>query len=414
MPLPPATAFRPLPVRAANRTFPWLWARRVLPPADLQAHTLFAMAERQTGLTQYDLPGERGAFWRAQLAVLLPALRDEARLNGLGKLIAHGSVLKVLKERLWAADLFRRHPEIADEVLAPPLIIVGPMRSGTTRLQRLLAADTRFTALRLFEAMCPVPWPGSFRRGPDPRIAYTRRGLQMLNWINPGNAHTHPTGSLMVDEELGLLEASFHGAQIEAQRCVPSFARRSEAVDATPAYRHLRRLLQLRQWFTGDRRPLVLKTPQHMADLAAVDAVFPDARLLFLDRDPVSVVASSASMVWHQMVVQSDSVDPHWIGAEWLHKTAHRLRMTALARRHIDPARQWSTSFDAMSAGWEAEITRLYTWLGLDLAPALPAMSAYVSGATEHRAHSYALANFGLDAAGVRRRLEAEPLDEHR
>ena len=401
MPLPPATAFRPLPVRFANAVLPGLWRRRILPPADLDADGLFAMAERQTGLRNYDPLGDDGAFWRAQLTVLLASLAGEARLNAIGLLIAHGSILKVLKERLWAADLFRRHPEILAEELAAPLVIVGPMRSGTTRLQRLLASDPAFGGLRLFEAMCPVPWPGSFRASVDPRLTYTARGLRALNWINPGNAATHPTGPLQVDEELGLLEASFAGAQIEAQRRVPTFARMGEAIDQTPAYRHLCRLLQLRQWFTGDRRPLVLKTPQHMQDLAALNAVFPDARLIFLSRDPVAVVASSASMVWNQMVVQSDEVDPAWIGAEWLHKTAFRRRAAARDRAIIDPARTLDTSFDTMNADWRGEIARIYAWLGRDPGPAWVEMEAYLSRATAHRAHAYRLSDFGLIAEQV-------------
>ncbi|MGL4543789.1 MAG: sulfotransferase, partial [Polymorphobacter sp.] len=256
MSLPPATDFRPLGLRLLNAAFPRAWAAGVLPYPDLLETTLDAMAMKSTGLADF---GD-DSFARSQLRVLLPALENEARLNPMGRVIAHGGLLKALKERLWAEALFKAHPEILDRPLAPPIIVMGQMRSGTTRLQRLLGQDRRFAALRLYESMSPVPWPSSRRsaeRHPgrphhrDPRIAYTRRAFAFLSYINPGIAATHPTGALEIDEELGLLDASFTGAQIEAQRRVPSFARYCEATDQAPAYAHLRRLLQLASWFRG-------------------------------------------------------------------------------------------------------------------------------------------------------------------
>ena len=405
MPLPPATAYRPMLVRHANRVLPKLWERRLLPPPDLEEATLDRQARRATGLDDF------GDTWfRAPLRQLLPALRDEARLNPIGRTIAHGSLLKLLKERLWAEALFARHPEIRARPLAAPVVIVGPMRSGTTRLHRLLACDARFAHLRLYEALCPVPWPSSFRRRRDPRIAYTARGWKALNWINPANAAVHPTGPLEPDEELGLLENSVWGAQIEAQRRVPSYARWCEAQDATPAYTHLADLLRLTGWFRGEdpAKPWVLKTPQHMQDLDALLSVFPDARLIFTHRDPVSVVGSACSLAWHQMVVQSDDVDPHWIGAEWLHKTGHRLNRCLAVRAQLGPGQQLDVGFEAMNRDWRGTMSAIYDFLDLDIAPAVAPMTAYVErAAREHpyATHRYDLADFGIDAREVRERF---------
>lgn len=405
MPLPPATAYRPRLVRHANATLPKLWAARLLPPPDLQEETLDRQAARATGLSDFGDP-----WFRQPLRVLLPALRDEARLNPIGRIIAHGSLLKLLKERLWAQALFAKHPEIRARPVDRPVVIVGPMRSGTTRLHRLLASDPRFVHLRLYEAMCPVPWPSSFRRRRDPRIAYTARGWRAINWINPANAAVHPTGPLEPDEELGLLENSVWGAQIEAQRRVPSYARWCEATDATPAYAHMADLLRLAGWFRGDDpvTPWVLKTPQHMQDLAALLRTFPDARLIFTHRDPVSVVGSAASLAWNQMVVQSDEVDPNWIGAEWLHKTEHRICTAQVVRERVSPGQQIDVTFDAMDRDWLDAMRRVYAFLDVDIAPAIAPMTAYMERAQrEHRyqAHRYELADFGLNEGEVRARF---------
>ncbi|WP_448586772.1 sulfotransferase family protein [Thermaurantiacus sp.] len=403
--LPPATEFRPFPLQGLMRGLEHLWARGLQPPADLSWERIVARAVRETGLE--DLGDTR--FFDQQREVLLPALVHEARLNTLGKVIAHGSLLKIVKERLWAEDLFRRHPEIDSEELAPPIVIVGPMRSGTTRLQRLMAADPAFSAFRLYESACPVPWPRSFTQVEDPRIARTRLALRFINWVNPANAEVHPTGPLEFDEELGLLEHSLTGALIEAQRRVPSFARHCETVDQRPAYARMKRLMKLRQWFTGDRRPLILKTPQYMQDLDVLLAEFPAARFVFTHRDPVTVVASSASLAWNQMVVQSDAVDPHWVGREWLWKTAHRIERTLAVRPSIPPEQAIDVDFGEVNRNWEGAIHRIYHHFGLELTPAARrAMRAYVKrAAAEHpfASHRYRLEDFGLDRGEVQARF---------
>ncbi|MCS6986817.1 MAG: sulfotransferase [Sphingomonadaceae bacterium] len=403
--LPPATAFRPWPLKGLMRGLEHLWDRGLQPPADLSWARIVERAERETGLSDH---GDT-AFLQAQRDVLIPALREEARLNTLGRVIAHGTLLKIVKERLWAEELFKRHPEIDREELAPPLVVVGPMRSGTTRLQRLLAADPMFSGLRLYESACPVPWPRSFTRTPDPRIARTRFGLRVISWINPATLDVHPTGPLEVDEELGMLEHSLAGALIEAQRRVPSFARHGETTDLKPAYERMRRLLKLRQWFTGDRRPLVLKTPQTMQDLATFHAVFPGARYVFTHRDPVAIVASSASLAWNQMVVQSDEVDPCWVGQEWLHKTRLRIDRCLRDRAAIPADRQIDVTFEEVDRNWPRTVARIYAHFGWDWTPmARAAMTAYVRrAAREHgfARHRYAPEDFGLDAGAVAERF---------
>lgn len=410
--LPPASHFRPLHLKFLMGSLRSAWSSGILPPADLCPDRLRALAEKDTGLSA-DTEGR--AFFDSQLDVLLPALHHEARLTDFGRLVSHGSLLKVMKERLWFDALLAERPEIDRIELAPPVIVVGSMRSGTTRMQRLLASDPAFTALRLFEAQAPVPSPRSFTARAagkaDPRVAQVSRALKLLASINPAILDVHPTGPLEVDEELGLLDQSLSSAMIEAQRRVPSFARHCEAVDQTPAYQRLHRLLKLRTWFEGTdpALPFVLKTPQHMQDIAALHAVFPDSPLIFLHRDPVQLVASGASLAWNQMVIQSDHVDPDWIGREWLHKTRLRLDVVARVRETIPAHLQFDLGFAEVGADWRGSIARVYDFLGRELTPAASAgMEAYVArAASEHSfgRHRYRLEQFGLSAGEVREQL---------
>lgn len=416
--LPPVSRFRPLHLKFMMSSLKSAWSSGLLPPADLCPHRLRHLAEKDTGLTRDTLGRD---FFEVQLAALLPALHHEARLTDFGRLVAHGSILKVMKERLWHEALLDAHPDIAAIRLAPPIVVVGSMRSGTTRMQRLLACDPAFNALTLWEAQCPVPGPRALAARaagrPDPRIAQVGRMVRLLASINPAILHVHPTGPTEVDEELGLLDQSLSPAMIEAQRRVPGFVAHAEATDQTPAYARLKALLQLNIWFSGrdPARPFVLKTPQHTQDLAALHAVFPDARLIFLHRDPVRLVASSASLAWNQMVIQSDEVDAAWVGREWLRKTELRLRILDRVRPAIPADRQFDLGFDEVNADWAGAMARVYAFLGRELTPAVRArMAAYVArAASEHgyQRHHYRLEQFGLTAGEVRERLApwAEP-----
>lgn len=409
--LPCATSFRPLHLKAMMAGLEAAWKCGTLPPPSLDADQLFDMARAQTGL--HDDPDR--AFFESQLSVLLKGLRHEARLNRFGELVAEGSLLKIMKERLRFAALMQAHPEIDAMELAPPIIVVGSMRSGTTRLQRLLACDSAFTALRLYEATFPVPAPNAFRardrRRRDPRIRATGMGLALLKSINPAIQAVHPTGPLEVDEELGLNEQSLSGALIEAQRRVPGFARHCERVDQMPVYLHLQRLLKLRSWFADvdPARPYVLKTPQHMQDLAAVNALFPQSRMIFLHRHPVTVVASGASLAWNQMVMQSDHVEPAWIGQEWLHKTEHRLRVTSRVRETMAASRQIDIGFEDVSRDWLGAVRRIYAFLDRELRPeTISAMQDYMQrSARDHgyHRHRYRLESFGIRPGEVMERL---------
>ncbi len=385
--------------RAITRALELAWRRGLLPEPPLDPETLAADAQRSTGLDDF------GTAWRPAFEALLRSLRDEAALNAIGRTFASGQISQLLRARLRAHELWRRHPQILDRPLAPPIIILGQARSGTTRLQRLLACDPWFLNLRFFESFEPVPSAGRA----DWRPIQARLVLALLRFLNPTLAEIHPAAATVPDEPYGLFGFSFHGAQFEAQWRVPGFARFSKDRDPTPVYREFKQLLQTIGWWRGDdaARPWLLKAPQFMEDLEPLLAAFPDARLIRLHRDAATVVASSASLVWNQMKVQSDEADKEWIGREWLEKT---LRREAACRRdvaaHPDVPRL-DLDYEAMERDWRGEMRRVHAFLGRPFTPAIEArMQGYLDRAERQgfRRHSYRLEDFGLDEAEIRSR----------
>ena len=377
-------------------------------PARFDKDFLLEQAVAATGRDDF---GDR--WFEQPMEVLLRSLKDEARLNAAGEWSAMQQFHHVLRDRLLAQMWFDRHPEILARPLPHPVVIVGPMRSGTTRMHRLLASDHRFNHMRSFETISPVP-RADFAdvlegRRRDFRPVLAARIMKVARLANPRTLSIHPTGPFEPEEELGLLAASMWGMKHEAQWHVPTYGRWSEEQDAAPAYRHMADLLRLVGWSqqVSSIRPWILKTPQHMLDLRALLEVFPDARLIFTHRDPVRIVGSASSLAWNQTIIYSDHADAGRTGREWLHKTELQVERMRAARQSIPEDRMIDIQYDDMERDWQGTMARVYRFLDLDLEPALPAMERYLdrAAALKRQPHRYSLQDFGLSDAEVRERM---------
>lgn len=394
-PMPPARTR----LSRVNGALDHAWDKGWLSRPSLEPAALLAKARAKTGLD--DAGTDDG--WRERLDLLTHALHAEAALSPLGLTIAHGQLVAALANRMRAHALWRRHPEIADQPITAPIIVLGQMRSGSTRMQRLLACDPRFGHTRFFESWNPLP--AGTAGLPDDRRLRGWFALRCAGLLNPEFDAIHPTATGAPDEETGLHNISIFGAAFEAQWRIPSFARAGEAMDTVPVYEEFRRLLRTIAWLRrGERaRPWVLKMPQLTQDLGAVLRVFPDARLVCLERAPAALVASSASLAHSQMRVQSDRTDPRWIGREWLRKVALRRRRMGEALAGADVPRV-HVAFDDMDRDWRGEMGRVYRMLGLPLTAEVEARMARYLARPGHRrlaGHRYALADYGLTALEV-------------
>ena len=380
----------------------------VFGPPRLDKDALLEEAAAATGLNDF---GDR--WFEKPFEVLLDSVKHEAQLNAAGEFSATRMFHHVLRDRLYTQMWFKRHPEILARPLKNPVVIVGPMRSGTTRLHRLLAADQRFAHLRSFETISPVPRP-EFEQvlageAEDFRPKLAARILKVARLANPRTLSIHPTGAYEPEEELGLVAASMYGMKWEAQWNVPSYAEWCHEESAIPAYRHMANLLRLIGWSQQESslRPWILKTPQHMLDLPALLEVFPDARLIFTHRDPKQVVGSAASLAWNQTIIYSDHNDPAQTGRDWLGKTATMIARMRAARDAIPRERMIDVQYEDMETDWRGTMERVYRFLDLEMEPAVAGMEDYLdrSARLKRHPHRYSLAEFGLREDEVNERF---------
>jgi hypothetical protein len=356
-----------------------------------------------------EVSGWSERHWQPAFEQLCRDLEEKAALTPLGRIMANGQLVGLLRARCRAERLLARHPDILDQPLERPIIIMGPMRSGSTRLQRLLACDERLGWTRLYETLFPIPRG----RGDRLRVAAAAGVHSTLRALNPAVQQIHPSGPLRPEEEFGFLSFAFHSGQFAVQWNVPDFLEAERRRELGPVARELATLLRINAWARRERaRTPILKCPAYSGMAEAMLEVFPDARLICLSRDADKVVASSASLVVEQRRIHSDAVDPRQLGPEWLARTAERQRLLGQARRHHPEVPAFDLHYDGMSADWVGTMHRLYRFLGLPLdRPTLSAMQHYMEKASAHRGHRYDLADYGLDDASVRAAFQGTGTD---
>jgi Sulfotransferase family len=385
----------PLATRA-NAFLGKAWERGWLPPPALDPEALWALAAKPYGAraeaAEHGGRSEEDVLdFRERLARLIASIEAEADLNPLGRAMAWGQLSRAVKNRLAFGALWIERPELLETPLAPPIIVIGHMRSGTTRIHTLLAADPAHAHTRYCDAYHPVPAPRGLNR------VKAALELAMLGLLNPWMQSIHPMAPAAVEEELAWLSAALHHSIYESQWHIPAYSAWSEARDAAAIYREFRRILQTDAAHRGlAERPRVLKVPAFAEDLATLLALFPDARLVIAEREHKAVLKSAISLAANQMAMQSDSCCLDAIEARWRHKIALRDgRMAAALEGWHGPVAR--ASFDALNDDWEAAITGLYANLGLPLTPEARAAMHKVMVASEdghHRAHAEQLARF--------------------
>ncbi|MEM7664791.1 MAG: sulfotransferase [Pseudomonadota bacterium] len=387
----------------ANRANAFLdkaWDKGWLPRPTLDADQLWELAAKSFGdrANEAEIGGRRPkdvADFRLRLEMLAKAVNEEADLNALGIAMAHGQLIRVIRNRLRLGNLWARQPELLATQLAPPIIVIGHMRSGTTRIHKLLAADPAHSHTRYCDAWHPVPGK------PDIRRIKGSFDLKMLGWLNPWMQSIHPMASGEVEEELAWIAGALNHSIYESQWHIPSYSAFSEARDPAPIYREFMRVLRTDAANRGVAQlPRVMKVPQFSEDLATLLALFPDARLVLAKRCGDAVLRSAVSLAANQMAMQSDGCDLDRIDALWRHKIALREeRIAAALADWTGPVAQ--LEFDALNADWRGQIARTYAELGLTLTgSALQAMHAAMATSENghHRAHSRQLARFAAQA----------------
>lgn len=374
--------------------------------ARLEPGPVIEQATKDTGLGDF---GEDG--WQERLGVLMQGLREDAELSTMGKLIAFGMVLQFLKNRLLLEDLLKRHPEILDVEMKPPIVIAGLARSGTTHLHSLMGADPQLRSLPWWEALEPIP-PESEKPASgetDPRMARAAEGIALRDSVMPHFNAMHEMTVDHVHEEIHLLGIDLSTVFMETLGIgiLPTFRDYYLAHDQTPHYLYLVRVLKALQWLRGGDR-WVLKSPQHLEQFGPIMTAFPGATFVVTHRDPVPATVSLATMISYSTRLSAAKPDPVRIGHYWADRTVDMLRGCAEQRDSLPGDRSQDVYFHEYMGSELETVEKVYALAGLELGPeSRTALETYQREHPRGRFGrvAYDFADFDLDPAELRERF---------
>ena len=341
--------------------------------APLDAADLLHAAEAETGLSDY---GDPTLPQRFAVAV--------EHLNGLG-MSADGNRRAaqvchwLLTSRLEFTEDRNRYP-IGTEPVEAPMFVTGEPRSGTTLMHALMSVDPHARALRFWEVMYPSPPPGL--AGPrDERRTRADADWREINAKMPKWLHSHPYNDMLGDglpEDERTWAFDFRVMTPTAWWRVPMQSLVGGLpVDAAAQYRLHKAMLQQLQ-YRRPRKRWVLKG-FHGFRLKELFDTYPDARLVWLHRDPVQVAASRTMMMADIAEGTIGPVDLRAEAKKHLEMTRASIANT-MSNPLVDDPRIMHIRYTDFVADHVAAVRRYYAFCGRELtAEAEAAMRAYLA-----------------------------------
>jgi len=367
----------------------------------LHAKDLLRVASRRVGLDDF---GEMSFL--DPLQRLLDACVEEASLSLVGRLALRWDTVRFLINLLQLRAAERNAPAIARQRIERPIFITGLPRSGTTFLHRLMMADGGNHAPQVWQTIYPYP-P---RDAIDRRVARVTRQLRAFERLAPQFHGLHPLNATSPQECTEITAHVFRSLRYDTTYRIPSYRAWLDTEGHVPAYQFHRRFLQHLQFQNVSagvgRGRWVLKCPDHVFALDAIRTVYPDARLVFVHRDPVSVLLSVAKLTEVVRAPFTRRHDPRDIGrqesARWLEGVQQMMRADAELRlaEPICHVHHLDLITDPL-----ATVEGVYRHFGLTVSPDA---SAHMARMVERQPnggyaeHAYRFEDHGLDATAER------------
>jgi hypothetical protein len=293
--------------------------------------------------------------------------------------------------------------------VAPLVVIVGPPRTGTTLLQRLMAQDQRARSPRTWELSNPVPAPRAAEYFTDRRITRSRMRERYSRAIAPGVYQMHPMAATWPEEDAAILGRGFLAAPwhsiLGSDPDFEAWVSANADANAASAYRYHRRELGYLQ---SDFSPThwVLKSPAHMFGLGALLDIYPDALVLNTYREPAEWVPSQC-----QLLLLSRSTlartHPATLGNEVLSWWGSAVDRVIAVRKQV-PERFIDVDYRETVSSPIDVIGHIYEEMGLAFDEVSEQrMRTYLARDRflEQKSYTYSLEKFGVDRDAVNDRF---------
>lgn len=352
-------------------------------------------ARRLSGLDDLHLDGLGG-----RLDNVLHQLNEELQPDAQSFSDARLLFGEFIAERGKLLEDRARNPDIAREVIKEPVFATGIPRSGTTLLHMVLGADPQNRLPTWWEVRYPSPPPSS---GVDieKRKALAEADVDGLKAVDKSLLQWHPyfddgSETAPETEHFGTIDFHFVRRTMSYWR-VRSFIRDKllESDDAFYDWHHM--VLQHMQYGSPTPR-WAMKGTGDFGRLSALKKRYPDAKILWIHRDPQKVLTSLLAMAYNVTTgVLGHDIDRRAFAETTLaiHREPVMRGLASEFRNHPDVRHILYADFARDPAGYMADA---YSDLGLEFTSATEdAMRKWLAAnkGDRHGKFTYSLAGFG-------------------
>jgi hypothetical protein len=320
---------------------------------DVEA-ALHAEATEATGLDDFgdDYYREGLSRWLFELEQVVgggDALRNSAKYG------AHTSLVG----RLYSQHGWNVRPDVLAAGLHSPVVILGVPRTGTTMMHKFLSMNQDFQVLQKWLITYPMVRPPRSTWVDIPEYRAVVAEVEGL----PAHRHlTHHVGADEADECLMLVNQSFVTVMFGVRYRLPEYDNWMLSEDWRPSLQRVADNLRLIGADEPERRWL-LKNPSYVLAARELFSVFPDAKVVWMHRDPREAVGSLA-----HMLCNSSGGDPRQRAVRELRIWSEGVRRTQEARDD-HPEAFFDVDYRTLMADPLGVGNAVFDWLGMDLQP---------------------------------------------
>jgi hypothetical protein len=369
-----------------------------------QALATEVLVEKAIEITGLDDFGQYS--FEQPLAKLVECMIAHNEFTEDGLVCMQQDLVRCLVNRLRMQRDINEHPEILEEDVSDPIIVLGLGRSGTTKMHKMLSEPDNIQKTTFWRIWNPAPFPNAVAGEPDPRIAAAGTA-DLVATDNATVKAAHNMDEQEVEEEWLLYTLTFDDWIWCALMFLPSYFDWTMARPSQPVYDYVKTILQYLQWQDGGKqgRRWVLKSVGYLADMDALNHCYANATYLHTHRDPRDTIPSWAKFASALWTYKAKPVAPEQVGQEMLRSwsTAINRYLEARQRLALDE-RILDVAYEQVRQDPMGVIRQLYQRANLPLAKeAEDKMAAWhkTNEQFKHGKHEYSLSEFGLSEAQI-------------